>query len=185
MNAPAQAVCKWCVEPGYKIQGSILLCAKHYRMQTMRTRAKRDGKVVPSYELLERLSVNMVCVKCKRTMTWLRTLGVSQQASLQHDHSGEIKIICLGCNSSHRHNPNDSFYSIPDDHKFCKHCKLVLPLNRFHKDSHNSTGVTSHCRKCNTIKHGEWSRKNADHIRVWRVQWLKRRGVFQTSGCVE
>ena len=48
--------CSRCGVAAARKQGHQWLCARHYRFGQMRSRAKRDGKTVPSHDDLERMT---------------------------------------------------------------------------------------------------------------------------------
>lgn len=153
--------CAWCDEPAHIRQGRIQLCAKHYRFSSMRSRAKRDGKYVPTLGEMEALAADMCCDGCGRTMTWLRIGGASAQATLQHDRSGRLRLLCLACNTRHAQHPGDSFYDIPDGMKRCPDCEQVLPLALFSVDRSRPLGRKSYCRACASVRHKKWSANHA------------------------
>ena len=66
--------CAWCDEAAHIRQGRVMLCATHYRISSMRARAARDGKMVPTRDEIASLAAqSMTCVGCKRPMNWLRS----------------------------------------------------------------------------------------------------------------
>lgn len=141
------ALCAWCSQPSHIRQGRINLCAMHYRISSMRSRAKRDGKLVPSREAIEAMAnVSMSCFACGQEMHWLREEGASGQVTLQHDRDGSLRLLCLGCNTRHAQHPGDSYYDIPSDHKWCPDCGKVLPLSSFSIDRSRPIGRKSYCR---------------------------------------
>lgn len=149
--------CAWCDRPSHIKQGRILLCALHYRMSSMRTRAKRDGKLVPSYAELEAaVPDDMVCAPCRRVMTWLRDQGASIQITLQHDRAGGFRFLCLGCNTRHGTHPGDTFYDLPKGSKRCPDCKSIKPISDFSVDRSRPIGRKSYCRGCASERHKEW-----------------------------
>lgn len=154
--------CAWCERPSHIRQGRILLCAVHYRISSMRSRAKRDGKVAPDRREIEALIPSpFVCECCGREMTWLRMKGASRQATLQHDRDGALRIICLACNTRHAQHPGDSFYHIPEGHKRCPDCEQVLPLASFAIDRSRPIGRKSYCRSCAAVRFKRWEARNA------------------------
>lgn len=156
------ASCAWCDGPAHIRQGRILLCAKHYRLSSMRSRAKRDGKLAPSRSEIEALVPDpLVCVGCDRPMTWLRESDASRQVTLQHDRNGQLRILCLACNTRHAQHPGDSFYDIPKHHKLCPDCSRVLPLSAFARDRSRPIGRRSYCRECSSHRFKQWSAQHA------------------------
>jgi hypothetical protein len=155
--------CAWCDRPSHIKQGRIVLCDQHYRMSSMRSRARRDGKKVPSRAQIEAMIPRpFVCGACERPMVWLRCHGASQQATLQHDRSGSMRIICLGCNTRHAQHPDDSFYAVPHGHKRCPDCEQVLPRKSFVADRSRPIGLRSYCRRCSSIRFKNWSTSHAN-----------------------
>lgn len=154
--------CAWCDDDAHIRQGRIMLCAVHYRISSMRARAKRDGKSVPSRDEIESLiSYPFVCIGCEREMVWLRRDGASNQATLQHDRSGAIRILCLGCNTRHSNTPDDIFYDIPKESKHCPDCSKILPIEDFAVDKSRPVGRKSYCRSCSSDRFKKWSAKYA------------------------
>lgn len=149
--------CRWCNSAAVIRQGRIDLCAKHYRFQTMRTRARRDGKTVPSYNDLDDLiPAGMTCQCCKRGMNWRQSEGASTVITLQHDRDGALRLICLGCNTRHSVHEGDSFYVIPADMKFCPDCRMNLPIGSFSIDRSRPIGRKSYCRPCSAKRNANW-----------------------------
>lgn len=131
--------------------GSVF-CSKHWRFNRMRYSARADGKTVPSFEQLEEMSRSMVC-HCGRVMYWLSTDGpVSQQASLQHDRSGVMRLLCRACNTKHSDCPGDEFYTVPEEHRFCGQCKKLKPCSEFHVSRARPTGLASCCKACTSLR---------------------------------
>lgn len=156
------AFCAWCDRPSHIRQGRIWLCAVHYRIANMRSRAKRDGKLVPTRQEIEALVPSpFVCGCCERPMTWLRQASATNQATLQHDRDGGLRIICLGCNTRHAVHPGDTFYDIPKGHKRCGGCEQVLPLSSFAIDRSRPIGRKGHCRACSSVAFKNWSQSHA------------------------
>jgi hypothetical protein len=155
-------VCKWCERPAHIKQGRILLCAMHYRISSMSSRARRDGKTAPSRAEIEAILPNpFICKPCGRPMNWVRDDGASTQATLQHDRNGEIRIICLACNTKHAQHPGDSYYDLPGGHKRCPDCEQILPVDAFVIDKSRPVGRKSYCRKCSSIRHKSWRSSHA------------------------
>lgn len=172
------APCAWCDRPSHIRQGRILLCAMHYRFSSMRTRATRDGKYVPTRDEIESLIPSpFVCIGCSREMNWLRSDGASTQVTLQHDRSGKLRLICLGCNTRHAHHPDDSYYDVPDGHKRCGRCDRVLSREHFAVDKSRAVGLKAWCRKCSHDSHTEWRKKNRDHYNAKQREGRARRSA--------
>jgi RNase P subunit RPR2 len=149
--------CSHCPNQAAKVVSRVHLCPRHYRTQQMRSNARAKGKVVPSRELLEGLLDDMVassmrCVGCSRKMNWLREDGASTVVTLQHDRSGEIRLLCSRCNAQHRLLPGDSFYDVPAGRKHCPGCRTILPLSDFHRDRLTQSGVQTRCKACKKLQ---------------------------------
>lgn len=154
--------CAWCARPSHIRQGRNMLCAMHYRIATMRANATRRGKFAPTRHQLEALIPDpFVCSCCQREMTWLRLNGASVQATLQHDRNGDVRIICLACNTRHAQHPGDSFYNVPPGHKRCPDCDANKPLNDFPVDRSRPIGRKSYCRPCCAARFKQWSARDA------------------------
>lgn len=170
------ARCKWCDGKAARKQGRIWLCAKHYRFQQMRVRAKRDGKSVPSYQELEGMA--MRCPGCGVPMHWLISDGQrSGQATLQHDRSGLMRLLCLGCNVRHAAHPGDEFYHVPHEHKRCGACGDVKPFAAFVTDRSRPIGLKSSCRECSRVQHLEWVSRNREHVNAKQREGRARRAA--------
>lgn len=176
-NPPA--FCKWCDEWAVRKQGRIWLCAKHYRFQQMRVGAKRANKAVPSYEDLDEML--MSCAGCGVLMHWLVTDGPrSQQATLQHDRSGAMRLLCLGCNTRHAVHPRDEFYDVPAEHKRCPACHVVKPFSAFAVDRSRPIGLKSSCKECSRVQHRDWVARNREHVNARQREGRARRAI---AGC--
>jgi len=169
--------CSRCNEPSCAKQGHQWLCEKHYRFRQMRGKAQQRGLAVPTYEWLEaNVPDGMICCWCKRTMNWLQRDGASTVITLQHDRSGELRLICLACNSRHARFSGDEFYSLPIDKKPCPACKQVLPLSAFCIDrSKRWQDRKSMCRQCSTDVHREWVRRNREEVNAKRRAYYHKR----------
>lgn len=146
-------------------QGHQWLCAPHYRFGSMRTRARRDGKAVPSWEELEALrTIDTHCSDCGEYMVWLAVVGNRhRQATLQHYRNGSFGLVCLSCNTRHAAMPDDSYRCTPKDHKYCPQCKAVKPFSDYAKDGGRSgpMKLKSWCKQCSSEAHREWRKNKA------------------------
>lgn len=146
------ALCKWCDQKAYALQGHIWLCSMHYRFQQMRVTAKRKGKTVPSYRELEILLGQtfpfMACSGCGKLMNWHGYQGPASVISLQHDRNGRIRFLCRSCNTRHAFCEGDNFYLLPKGYKYCSRCKSVKPLCEFHYDKYRFDKHKSCCKEC-------------------------------------
>lgn len=158
--------CAHCKEPGNYRNGRQLFCAIHYRMKDMRTKAKVYGKTVPSREQIKILfdilvKNGMRCPGCQCLMHWTVRLGpLRSVVSLQHDRSGQIKLICQSCNTRHHHVKGDLFYEIPKGSKYCCGCNQILTLESFSSSSTSLLAVRSRCRKCSYELKKKWVNAN-------------------------
>ncbi len=166
--------CYKCPRPAVMDRGNKL-CARHVRLEQMRSTSKRKGKLVPSFKYLEnmvdQLGPAMLCPSCDFPMIWFRKYGdPGKTVTIQHDHSGTIRLICHSCNARHQYFPNDSFYDMDPRLKKCGTCKKSLPPDQFHyargstrwKDRHND------CKKCTNAAAREYRAKNKIAINARR-----------------
>lgn len=170
--------CSRCGEPALRLCGHQWLCAKHYRFGQMRSKAKQDGKTVPSHELLETLaSAGMACGDCGVAMNWLAKEGQSTVASLQHYRDGTYGIVCRTCNTRHAFMPGDTYREMPKDHKLCAGCKCIKPLAEFTADNSRSgpMKVKSKCKTCSDLAVNTWKKKNRDQYNQYQQQYRARR----------
>jgi hypothetical protein len=133
----------------------------HYRISSMRSRAKRDGKTVPTRSEIEGMAATMVCIGCSRRMNWLRSEGASTQATLQHDRDGGVRLLCLACNTRHAQHPGDTFYGVASNEKWCPDCDQILPKGSFAKDRSRPVGLKSYCRPCAAARYRSWEARHA------------------------
>jgi hypothetical protein len=161
-NPPAFPKCSRCGNESHIKQGNSRLCVVHYRFATMRSNARRHGKLVPTTQELEGMIPDrMICPTCSRTMNWLQKEGASTVVSLQHDRSGRMRLLCLACNTRHAQHSGDSFYDLGHGMKVCRRCKEAKPLSAFSQDRHKPIGRVSYCKPCASIRHKEWRSKHA------------------------
>jgi hypothetical protein len=120
---------------------------KRARFYQMRATARQFSKIAPSFDWLESaVPRGMICPVCDRRMVW-RGKG-SRVITLQHDRSGEMRLMCKQCNTRHAKMPGDSFYSLPKDHKYCPECKTAKTLDSFWRDITRWRGVFTYCIPC-------------------------------------
>ncbi len=139
------------------------------RFIQMRNAAKRSGKAVPTFRLLERLAaalVAMKCPACQSPMNWLLKNGAATVVTLQHDRSGRMRLICKGCNSRHHLHPGDTYYEMPSGHKRCPRCTKTKPIADFGKKR-------SQCRKCEAEVSLERYRADKPTWKARKKAWLK------------
>lgn len=172
--------CKWCKGTAFIKQGRIWLCKKHYRFQQMRVRAKRKGKEVPSYNLLDEMlylvgSVYMACPACGSKMNWLSSEGKRTVISLQHNRDGTLGFLCRSCNTRHAYFPGDTFYDVPFGHKFCNDCQQVLPFKVFSRDKFRSDGYRSYCKPCAYLRQKKYISQNRSKYNEKRRRYYHAR----------
>ncbi len=154
--------CRWCKKKAEASSGTGSYCAKHVRFLRMRTDAKRKGKVVPSYDLLESMVQKLrdfKCPICSIKMVWLRKESTTRAITLQHDHSGDLRLICFSCNTAHQFIPKDGFYEKPKNTRYCQDCKKFKPLTEFFQDRRLTIGVKTYCKPCANRRTYIWRRR--------------------------
>lgn len=148
--------CSQCDAPATLFYNQTNLCSIHYRVQQMRVCAKRWGKAIPSKEHLVELvaqivAADMRCQVCGCQMNWLKREGHKTVVTLQHDRSGEFRLICFSCNVKHQFHDGDEFYAAPANSKRCPACKLTKDKGDFYLFA--STGKSaSTCKLCSRQK---------------------------------
>lgn len=146
--------CYRCELPPVVKRNHSWMCQKHLTLANMRTNCRSKKKKCPSPEELDAIiPSDMKCPHCLRAMAWCRKESDKTNfITLQHNRSGSIQILCMRCNSRHLAAPGDSFYEIPDDHKFCCRCQTVKPRTEFHFRADRPGGNTSYCKPCNAAR---------------------------------
>ncbi|MDR0474545.1 MAG: hypothetical protein LBH43_12845 [Treponema sp.] len=178
MNGSVFPVCSKCENGAVIKQGHQWLYEKHYRFGSMRTKAKRDKKTVPTFEKLESILPDDVkCPSCKRKMNWRQKDGVSMVITLQHNRDGSIQLLCLSCNTRHAKRQGDSFYNEnPETEKLCPKCGTVKPLNCFTTDnSKRWKNKKSLCKECANKAHDKWLKNNKEKQNEWRRKHYHRK----------
>lgn len=176
-----------CADLAVRHLGNARYCVRHYRFATMRARARRDGKSVPSPAELERLlPLNMVCAPCGRTMNWLSNDGRSTVISLQHDRDGALRLICRACNTRHAHHPGDSFYELRAGERRCSSCRTVKPETDFYKaTSGRWNHRMSRCKACMDEATRKRRRENRGRynaeMRAYRVTQKEQRDAVKQA----
>lgn len=132
------------------------------RLRLMRYASRQRGKAVPSLDRLQAIADALVdgeCPICKRVMIW--SGKVASAATIQHDASGAIRIICKSCNSKHAQLPGDTFYDLKPGELFCHRCNSVKAESEFFRDGRcRPRGRASWCKSCKTLATYEWRKKN-------------------------
>ena len=88
-------------------------CIKHCRFHRMIDESKKRKKKVPTlWELnsMFRRLKNFECEACCITMRWTRKESQTKVITLQHDRNGELRFVCMSCNSKHRFYEGDTYY---------------------------------------------------------------------------
>lgn len=171
--------CSRCGASAARRQGHQWLCARHYRFGQMRSRAKQDGKVVPSHQQLEALHRD-TCVDCGVVMNYLSRAGEHERtASLQHYRDGSLAIVCRSCNTRHAFMPGDTYRDMPKDHKRCPRCEAIKPLTAFAADNGRSgpMKIKSHCKTCSHASTTQWRKDNRDHYNTKQREGRARRAA--------
>lgn len=158
--------CYVCGDEAIKRHGRANLCAKHRRFIQMQQTAKVDQKYVPSLLELERLSTEeMKCPDCGVEMNWIDGSQRSAGAVLQHYRDGSIGIVCFSCNVKHGFMDGDSYQDVPHDHKLCRSCKTIKPIDSFGKraaSGPDSKYPKSECKACSLESQKKWRERNKD-----------------------
>ncbi len=145
--------CLKCGDEGKKKRGNAWYCIKHNRYIQIRAHSKSCGNAVPSHEELDSmvaaLDSELHCPACGRKMNWNRKDNHQAVLTIQHDHSGEMRLICMSCNVRHAAYENDSYYDLPPGHKRCPRCNQILPYSDFAPCSGRFMGVQQRCHDCN------------------------------------
>jgi len=174
--------CKWCNSIGYKKQGQLYLCKKHYRFQRMRVMEKYNGKEVPSYKYLESLNYKN-CYKCKVKMNWLAKDGRKTMITLQHDRDGTIRFLCMSCNGRHANFKDDkSFYQDNPNKKLCHECGKIKSLKFFHKYIGSFKKVAVYCKKCMRKITKNWYKNNKEKRTKRAKKWRKLKEEILSTG---
>ena len=158
-------------------------CDKHYRLNQMRQDSwTRRGVKHTAKELEALLPVDMKCPRCKVDMIWRRLQkqkGIANQITIQHWDNGAVGFLCHRCNSQHGSMDDESFSSMPKDHKFCPKCKSIKHESMFcFKSSRALLKRNSICRECGSVASKDWRSKpeNKEHVNAYqRAYRLKRK----------
>jgi hypothetical protein len=173
--------CSRCGVGAVRKQGHQWLCARHYRIGQMRSRASRDGKAVPTHEQLETMWRD-TCADCGVVMNVLSRDGERERtASLQHYRDGSLAVVCVSCNARHASMPGDTFRDMPKDHKRCPRCETIKTFASFSADLGRSgpMKLKSWCKSCASASHTEWQRNNREH---YNAKQREARAVRRAAG---
>lgn len=170
--------CRWCDLGAEGKNGRIWLCKKHLRFSRMRHISKYRKKATPTLEWLEdSIPENMICPTCNRVMNWMSYEGRSTMITLQHDRSGELRLICHACNTRHAKQKDDEFYDIPMDRKRCPGCREIKSLDSFWKDNSGDKwkNTFAYCKQCATQRSYDYVRRNREKLREKRREYYHAR----------
>lgn len=158
--------CSRCTEEAFVKQGHQWLCPRHYRFGQMRSTAKRRGKKVPEHTEIAAMveACKMICPLCGRSMNWLAKSGHSTVVTLQHDQSGELKLLCLACNVRHRTFAEDSIYTRDRSKHPCRDCGKELAKSDFWTDRSRPLGIKPYCKNCAYERYKKWAENNRERI---------------------
>jgi hypothetical protein len=171
--------CSRCGIQSVRIQGHQHLCEKHYRFGQMKASAKRHGKPVPSNMDLEEMCLSLTemrCPTCGRTMNWMGVNGRATVATLQHDRSGLMRILCLSCNTRHASFKGDTFYINDDKTRMCPNCKKTMDRTSFCVDrSSRWLNTNTYCRSCRNEMQRRWVSNNREVYNEKRRKYYHER----------
>lgn len=168
----AENVCAYkpCHEPASRKSsngsGEVWYCDLHHKIRSMRGKARKKGKYVPSVaevEALFRGNSSMICPSCRKHMSMTYSKGSEADAvSLQHNCNGTLDLICFSCNSSHGQKPRDVFYFIPDSHKYCGRCSDIKLKASFYPNRTTRDRLQGYCKSCQSTLAKERRQKKHD-----------------------
>jgi len=168
--------CSRCETEATKKSGHQWLCQKHYRFGQMRIRARLSCKKIPSHSELEEITPpDMICVGCKRVMNWMKRDGSDTVATLQHDRSGKLRILCQSCNTRHYFFEGDTFYTHDHSTRKCIHCEKFKPLDDFFTANGRWMNKHNVCKPCCKLKNQERINKDVKKRNTYQREYYKRR----------
>ncbi len=164
-----------------RVRGSFFHATLRKRFSNMRHGARYCNKYVPTYEELHGLFaqiIDMVCPACSRTMNLTDASGPRKlRMTLQHDHSGTLRMICFSCNAAHGQSKlGDAFFSIPAGSKYCARCETIKPVEDFWRL--NSVRTSYHgrhaaCKQClshsQAVYYAAHREEQRERCKVWRA----------------
>lgn len=181
-----------CVFRGCEVDGVVqrtrnVYCEKHYRFYQMRQDAKHRGKAVPSITeldaMVQAVMVDgvMACSHCRKPMGWrIGIVGRRSVATIQHDDSGAMRLLCGSCNFTHAW-LGDIFYDIPPGHQRCWACRTVKACADFWRSKHTKSGHASICRVCRYAKFRAWLTGTPSGRASYAKQLVKDRARHKTA----
>lgn len=149
MTATSFVCCRsGCVALACGQRGSDRYCRLHRKLMQMRLNSIQRGKVAPTWDAIcHMVPADMRCL-CGVEMVLSRSVDTRRVMTLQHDHSGAFRLICMSCNVRHKNIPDDGFYTIAGGEKHCPRCGEVKPVVEFAVDNSRPSGRKSYCRDC-------------------------------------
>jgi len=130
-------------------------CNLHYRSNQMRDSASAKGKIVPNQIWLERELIRielagMICPHCSIQMQWSGAGSRKNTITLQHDFSGDLRLLCLSCNVKHSNHGSDDYYQLLPGENHCARCHQVFPEDSFPSQlmKDGTRKKRSYCRGC-------------------------------------
>lgn len=150
-GSPSAGECCRCSLPAVLLTKGTGYCALHRRIRVMRRGAKSTRQACPTFAQLETMFaalVDMRCPRCSRVMTMDRMCA--SLVTLQHNRDGTLMLLCHSCNARHAAQADDTFLGIPPDHKLCRDCGQVKPLDAFSFNRNHQRFGDRHtyCKAC-------------------------------------
>lgn len=144
-----------CEKRGTKRIAGRFRCVFHSKILSAIITSQRRGKKTPGFKEIEALFLaNKNCPNCKIEFDYdadPKTQKRGERASLQHNADGTFSVLCGRCNSMDEHHPLGlDFISVSG--KFCSMCKHDLPLEKFYVSPARSSGYSTYCKECNSLK---------------------------------
>jgi hypothetical protein len=121
----------------------------HYCKACRNARAEEKRLRNPEYALIKEMALNgkKRCSKCKTF------LDLSEFYDDKRSTDGKV-CACKKCVSaeSKKRNSTVCFEPLTVGKKVCSTCHLLLPVSSFSRAKYNSTGLSSSCKKCTSLK---------------------------------
>lgn len=57
--------------------------------------------------------------------------------------------------------------------KQCSKCKVIKPIDEFHKNKEMKDGHFAHCKECHHLKAKEWEKNNREKRIAYQAKWTK------------
>lgn len=147
------------------------------RFRCMQRRAEKSGKYVPTTAELGALFDQIEDMKCPSCLQTMTLFGPSKsrgnRISLQHDHSGRIRLVCLSCNVGHgQSGAGDAYFDIPSGKKYCPNCRKIKDRTDFQKSQQHGHRV--YCVVCQTLLSSEHYANNRSAGHEWYLGYYAR-----------